>query len=108
MLVAAASKLKKMSSAVHNLQKAIVSGQKSLAQLLRETKLIAAKLGLEDVEKWVDLELTGYPDEVDPPTYRSFTTNHLEVRNPYHGWQHAGNMRFAIKARQPLPEIENL
>jgi hypothetical protein len=50
-----------MSSAVHNLQQAIVDGKTSITQLLRQTKLIAAKLDLSDVEQWVDLELNGYP-----------------------------------------------
>ena len=49
-----------MSSAVQDLQKAIVEGKESLTQLLRKTKLIAAKLNLKDVEEWVDLELKGY------------------------------------------------
>ena len=49
----------RMSSAVHKLQKAIVDGNLAVTQLLRQTKLIAAKLNLEDVEKRVDLELNG-------------------------------------------------
>ena len=46
-----------MSLAVHDLQQAIVEGKESKTQLLRKTKLIAAKLNLKDVEEWVDLEL---------------------------------------------------
>ena len=60
-----------MSPSVHNLQKAIVSDQQSLTQLLRQTKLIAAKLNVEDVEQWVDLELNGYPKDADPPNLDS-------------------------------------
>jgi hypothetical protein len=48
-----------MSSAVHNLQQAIVDGKTSITQLLRQTKLIAAKLDLCDVKQWVDIELNG-------------------------------------------------
>jgi hypothetical protein len=48
-----------MSSAVHNLQQAIVDGKTPVTHLLRQTKLIAAKLDLSDVEEWVDLELNG-------------------------------------------------
>jgi AbiTii len=48
-----------MSSAVHDLQMAIAEGKQPLTKLLRQTKLIAAKLNLEDVEAWVDLELGG-------------------------------------------------
>jgi hypothetical protein len=37
-----------MSSAVHNLQMAISDGEQSLTQLLRRTKVIAAKLEVPD------------------------------------------------------------
>jgi hypothetical protein len=97
-----------MSSAVQNLQKAIVGGQKSLTQLLRETKLIAAKLYLEDVEKWVDLELNGYPAEMDTPKYREVRTDRLLIHNPYRGWQYAGDVRDVIAMQQPIAEIEML
>jgi hypothetical protein len=66
-----------MSSAVHNLQMAIVDGKKPITQLLRQTKLIAAKLNLSDVEEWVDFELNGYPDTKQPPEYRRITTSRL-------------------------------
>ena len=96
-----------MSSAVHNLQKAIVEGKQSLTHLLRQTKLIAAKLNLEDVERWVDLELNGYPEGTDPPEYRRFSTHSLEIHNPYQGgWQFAGNLNISLKAPQPIAEIE--
>jgi hypothetical protein len=43
-----------MSSAVRDLQKAILERKQSLTQLLLQTKLIAAKLNLADVLKWCD------------------------------------------------------
>jgi hypothetical protein len=49
-----------MSSAIQNLQKAILDPNQSLTQLLRQTKLIAAKLNLAEVERWVDCELRGF------------------------------------------------
>jgi len=98
-----------MSSAVHNLQKAIVGGKESLTQLLRQTKLIAAKLNLDDVEKWVDLELNGYPKGTEPPEYRNYCTHSLEVYNAYKsGWQFAGNLNVELKARQPITQIQQL
>ena len=96
-----------MSSAVHNLQKAIVAGNQSLTQLLRQTKLIAAKLGVEDVERWVDSELQGYSKDTDPPEYRKVFTAGLEIHNAYRGgWQFAGNLNIAVKVRSPISEIE--
>jgi hypothetical protein len=96
-----------MSSAVHNLQKAILSGQQSVAQLLRQTKVIAAKLNLEQVERWVDLELTGFAEDAEPPTYRKVFTHRLEIYNSQRDvWQFAGNLNYALKACQPIAEIE--
>jgi len=64
-----------MSSAIQNLQKAILDPSQSLTQLLRQTKMIAGELNLTDVEKWVDLELRGYPADVEPPALRSDSMN---------------------------------
>ncbi len=97
-----------MNSAVHNLQKAILDQNQSLTQLLRQTKLIASKLNLEDVEKWVDCELRGYPESIHPPPYRTVTTMHLETHNPVRGWRFAGNVEIPIPMAKPIAEIENL
>jgi hypothetical protein len=96
-----------MSSAVHNLQKAILAGNQSLTQLLRQTKLIAAKLNLGDVEAWVDLELNGY-GKTEPPQYREFATQSIQICNPVRGWEFAGHFHRKMKARQPIADIENL
>ena len=97
-----------MSSAIHNLQVAIVEGKQSLTQLLRQAKLISSKLNLDDVGQWVDLELNGYPAGTETPSYRDFVTNSLQYNNPYQsGWQFAGNLNINLKARQSISEIEN-
>lgn len=97
-----------MSSSVENLQKAIVQGNQSLSQLLRQTKLIAAKLGLQVVEKWADLELNGYFAHTDVPEYRELTTETVTVYHPYRGWIYAGDFRKTIRLTLPAAEIENL
>ena len=97
-----------MSSAVHSLQKAILEGKKSLTQMLRETKLIAAKLSLSDVEQWVDFELNGYPDDAKPPDYRLFSAHQVQIRNPIRGWEFAGHCQVRVRAHEPIAEIENL
>jgi len=98
-----------MSSAVQSLQKAIVADNQPLTQLLRQAKLIAAKLGVADVEKWVDSELNGYPKDIDPPRYRTVFSPRLEYHNGYRGgWQFAGHVESALKVRQPIAEVENL
>src|SRR5260221_14153112 len=94
-------------SAVANLQKSILENRQSLTQMLRETKVIAAKLNLEDVEHWVDYELNGYPSEVEPPSYREYSTKHLEIRNPVRGWEFAGHLHGTLRAREPIAQIED-
>jgi hypothetical protein len=96
-----------MNAAVQNLPKAIAQGEQSLTQLLRQTKVIAAKLNLDQVERWVDLELTGFPEDDEPPTYRKVFSQRLEIYYAYRDvWQFAGNLNYALKARQPVAEIE--
>ena len=97
-----------MSASAQNLQQANGSGRKSLARLLSQTKLIAAKLRVGEVEGWVDLELTGYAEGTEPPNYRRVFTQSLEIYNAYRErWQFAGNLHYALQARQPIAEIEN-
>jgi hypothetical protein len=97
-----------MSSAIHNLQMAIVEGKQSLTQLLRQTKLIAAKLDLHDVEEWVDLELNGYPNDKDHPEYREVVSDRLLIHNPYRGWTYAGDVKRKVRVHQPIAEVEML
>jgi AbiTii len=97
-----------MGSVIQDLQKAILDPRQSLTQLLRQTKMIAGELNLPDVEKWVDLELRGYPDNIEPPAYRVLVTDSLLIHNPYRGWQLAGDVQQRIRARQPIAEIESM
>ena len=96
-----------MSSAVNDLQRAILGDQQSLTQLLRQTKVIAANLDLTDIKEWVHLELAGYPQDSEPPEYREFFAQTLECRHPMYGWQFAGHLGIPIKARFPISEIED-
>jgi hypothetical protein len=97
-----------MSSAVQTLQMDIAEGKKSVTQLLRQTKLIAAKLNLTDVEEWVDLELNGYPIGKERPAYREVIAEKLYIFNPYKGWLYAGNVNEVTRIHQPIAEIEIL
>jgi hypothetical protein len=97
-----------VSSAVHSLQKAILDPKQSLTPLFRQTKVIAAKLGLTDMEKWVDLELNGYHGNEQPPKYREFTSQSLDVLHPFRGWETAGHYRVKSRTPQPISTIEEL
>ena len=52
------------------LQEDIVNEQVSLASILRRAKILAYRLGHEELKKWIDSELDGYPDEASIPHYR--------------------------------------
>jgi hypothetical protein len=98
-----------MSSAIHELQKAILDPSQSVTQLLRRAKIVAAELNLHEVEKWVDLELKGYPPGVPIPAYREFMSEKLLVHNPYRGgWEFAGDVPERLPAPQPIAELEKL
>lgn len=96
-----------MGSGLLNLQRAVLSGQPTLTQLLRQTKLIAARLTLGDLEHWADQELVGYASTSEPPDYRRVFTQSLEVYNAHRtAWQFAGKLNFAFKTYQPIAQIE--
>lgn len=95
-----------MGSAIHDLQRAIVAGQNSLTQLLRQVKLIAANLNLVDVQEWVDLELSGYSGDRELPKYRYFKAQILQYHHPMYGWQMAGHINITVKAQHAISEIE--
>lgn len=100
-----------MASAIQNLRNAILDPNQSLTQLLRQAKVIAAELGLEDVEKWVDCELKGYPDDAEKPNYREVAIYGIEAFNPARGWEFVGNMPINLPLPpycQPIDNIENL
>lgn len=46
------------------------SGDAPVAQLLRQLKVLASRMGTTGLEAWVDHELNGYPEDVDVPQYR--------------------------------------
>jgi hypothetical protein len=98
-----------MSADIQNLKQAITDGQLSLAQVLLKTQVVATKLGLHCVRQWVDLELAGFAEEAEPPTYRKVFSQRLEIYNSDRdAWQVAGNLNYALKARQPISDLEAL
>jgi hypothetical protein len=103
-----------MQSLVLDLQREAMDHNVSVAQLLTKARVIAAKLGLADTEKWLVLELNGYREDDEVPKYRRV---HGEVRlnNPVRGWQpiqmQPGPFADIFKERplyQQLAEIEHV
>jgi hypothetical protein len=97
-----------MSSAVHDLQMAIVEGKQPLTQLLRLAKVIAAKLNLEAFEQWVDLELNGYPEGAELPNYRSVESYSIQVLNQSAELEFSAPHEVRIDGRQPFSELQAL
>jgi len=57
-----------------------------VSDLLRRAKVIATKLNQEDTIKWINLELDGYGEGDDIPSYRKLSGK-VKFYNPYYGWQ---------------------
>ena len=103
-----------MSSIVLELQREVYEQQSSVSILLRKAYAIAKKLQVSDFEKWVQLELNGYPDNLQLlPEYRT-VYGETKAFNPYNGYIPAifqGNINEIINRRDidyPITEIEDM
>jgi hypothetical protein len=47
--------------------------------------MVAAKLELSDIPRWINKELSGYEREDTVPNYR-IVYGQIKARNPFHGW----------------------
>lgn len=72
-------------SLVHQLQSEAIDDTASISSLLLKAKLVAAKLGLDDLSEWIEFELGGYPTRNHVPQYRRFHCK-PEAFNPWAGW----------------------
>ncbi|WP_127788150.1 AbiTii domain-containing protein [Rhodovarius crocodyli] len=72
---------------VIQLQQKAFDAQDSISTLLRMSKLVAIKLGVEGAREWIEHELNGYEGVVndDLPKYRKVKGS-PRARNPFHGW----------------------
>ncbi len=61
-------------SIVLELQKEIISDEKPLSSILLKAKLIAFKLGINDIKNWIDQEINGYDEVKKVPSYRVIKT----------------------------------
>jgi hypothetical protein len=73
-----------MTSLVEELQKDALNPGCSVSHLLRQAKVVASKLDLQEFLVWTQNELNGYLD-AEPPSYRE-VTGRVRVWNPYRGW----------------------
>lgn len=72
-------------SLVHQLQAEAVDDGSSTSGLLIKAKLVASKLGLQDLIEWIDFELSGYLSRSEVPDYRRLQC-FPQAFNPSIGW----------------------
>lgn len=60
-----------MSSIVLELQRGALNSDIRVSDLLRKAFVVARKLNVNEFEKWILLELNGYPDAEEKPQYRT-------------------------------------
>lgn len=100
---------------VLELQRAAISKEGSVADLLRLALVVARKLGVTEFEEWIQAELNGYKADVPPaPAYRKITGT-LKCWNPYNGWiplqSRDPDMDAALSSRvsgQAVGELESM
>ena len=72
-----------MSSVIVELQREALDQNVSVSELLRKALVVARKLKLAELKKWIENELNGYKEEV--PDYR-IVSGQIRGWNPYNGW----------------------
>ena len=75
-----------MSSIVLELQRDVIQEDCEVLNLLRKAHIIAAKLNLEEFDKWILCELNGYTNNDSVPEYR-YMSGSLKEYITYIGWQ---------------------
>jgi len=60
--------------------------QVKVADLLRKALVVSNRLGVSEIDEWIQHELGGYQTIDQLPTYRRLQ-GELKVHNPYRGWQ---------------------
>ncbi|MBN3215725.1 abortive phage resistance protein [Pectobacterium polaris] len=70
--------------------------------VLMQAKMIAVKLGLDELSDWFEYEIEGYPKNIDIPEYRT-GQGIVKVWNPYRGWE---NVDFSNIPPSTITEIQ--
>jgi hypothetical protein len=103
-----------MDSIVLELQHDALNEKTSVTSLLRKAMVIAKKLKIAELERWVEQELNGYPSDAKIPDYRH-TSGEVKSFNPYNGlwlpvmWRGSEPAGFSRRASiQSIPELEDL
>ena len=103
-----------MSGLVLELQQDALNKDVHVSELLRKALVVSKKLGVTQIEEWLNKELNGYGMQDTIPQYREIR-GAIKVWNPYHGWQplNFGDTKMAEalskrKITQPIGELDSL
>ncbi len=108
-------------SFVREIQAAILQEQPDLGTVLLRLRLLAARLGSEQLEDWVKHEAEGYPKEVEVPPYRKVGVSYRAsfsgafgggIRNapipPYLIEMHAGKHWTEHQVRESIASVQGM
>jgi hypothetical protein len=103
-----------MNSIVLDLQRDALDTKVRVSDLLRKALVVARKLGLQDFQRWIEVELNGYGDAKEVPQYR-VVTGRVRAWNPYQGWipiifkdPKEAEIASTRPCGQSIAELENL
>ena len=106
---------------LESIQADLVDHNKSIASTLLRLRLLAAKLGSDELTEWIKYEAEGYPQEADIPTYRVVS---ISFSGTFHGplgrgykdapippvliEEFAGEHWITSKTRESAAAVENM
>jgi hypothetical protein len=107
-------------SLLHEIQEAIIEPTVELGPVLLKLRLLADRLGSEQLEEWVKYESEGYPPNVEVPEYRyvevSYTGNFQNIAwqatnqpiPPYLIEEHCGKQWTRKAVRESIAAVDEL
>lgn len=105
---------------LHQIQETLLDEEKGIAPALLKFQFLAAKLGSEPLEDWVEHEMQGYPKEIEVPNYRlanlTYTGNFANSAYQYTNHPiptslirlHTNEERVVHKIREGMSAIDHL
>jgi hypothetical protein len=96
-----------MANLIEQLQADAFERSVPITDLLRKAKAAAVKLGRDDLSTWIELEMGGYLDGNDIPSYRILDAE-LKFLNPVRGWCPVVGATHQRPCRQSVGEVAAL
>lgn len=108
-------------SLLHEIQAAVLQDDLDLGPILLKVQFLAARLGSQPLAEWVKHESEGYPEDADPPDYRTIPVMYKAsfsgpfgsgIRNaqvpPHLIEQFAGKSWVQYKMRESIASVDEL